>query len=64
MIDHAKLILNEDLKVAELLMQNIGMEIRVVKKDGKSGWITMDVKENRINVEIENNTITKIDGIY
>lgn len=40
-----------------------GYSIRVNKRDGKIFYGTMDYKPKRINVNVDNNVITKINGL-
>lgn len=44
---------------AKLECINNGFTFRTTKKDGNNYMITSDMKFNRVNFEIENNTVVK-----
>lgn len=56
-------LIGKDLLYARSLVQIYGKSIRVTKRDGRTTIITEDINPNRINVEIENATITKVIGL-
>ena len=45
------------------LAESIGMKVRTVCVDGKSCFVTCDVRLDRINVEVTNQIVTKIRNI-
>ncbi len=38
--------------------------VRPVKVDGESLAVTMDLRKDRINVEVEDDKVTVVDGVY
>lgn len=41
-----------------------GYTIRVIEEDGEEFMVTMEKRNNRINVVVKKGIITKIDGVY
>lgn len=56
-------LIGKDLLYARSLVQIYGKSIRVTKRDGRTTIITEDINPNRINVEIENGIITKVENL-
>lgn len=49
---------------AQEFAMSFDLRVRVVKIDGEPCIITADFRTDRINVEVENDIITEVDGIY
>lgn len=56
-------LLNRTYEDATELAKQHGYRIRVIKKDGQSFACTCDYITTRINVHIENNRISHVDGL-
>ena len=53
-----------DLKAAEAQAKAERCSVRVVERDGEIPPLTSDLVSNRINVEVRDEVVVRIDGIY
>lgn len=58
-MDH---LIGKTVEEARQELEPKGNTVRVVSKDGQPMMVTMDYRENRLNVEIVDNKIVKIAG--
>lgn len=50
---------------ADEILKPYGYHTRVIQIGDEPGWITMDLRQDRLNVFVSNNNIiTRIGGIY
>jgi hypothetical protein len=49
---------------AEKTAADHGCTVRPVKVDGKDRAVTMDLRQDRINVEVEEGKVTVVEGVY
>jgi hypothetical protein len=53
-----------DLATAQASARKAGCVLRVVARDGQELAVTEDLSASRINVRVEDGTITKVAGLY
>ena len=46
---------------AEILLTNEGMKYRIVREDDRSYIVTMDLRMDRFNLEIDNGFVTRVE---
>lgn len=61
-VDFEKLI-NVSLYQAESICRKHGMKMRVISRDGKQLMRTLDYEESRVNVDIKDNVVIKVEGV-
>lgn len=61
--DLLKVIVGLSENEAKNLVKEYGYSIRVEIEDGTLYWGTQDIRNDRINVQVDNNLITKVFGI-
>lgn len=51
-----------DFKEAKKILEEKGFSIRISNEDGINMWGTMDIRPDRVNVDVKNGKITKVLG--
>jgi hypothetical protein len=57
-------VIGEKVNEAKRLLQSQGLELRVSVEDGERLFVTKDFKKNRVNVEVRDGKIERIEGSY
>jgi hypothetical protein len=56
-------VVGMDVNSAESALADLGYEMRIVRLDGEDLAVTMDYREDRVNVEVEDDTVVAVQGI-
>jgi hypothetical protein len=56
-------VVGMDVSSAESALADLGYEMRIVRLDGEDLAVTMDYREDRVNVEVEDDTVVAVQGI-
>jgi hypothetical protein len=57
-------LIGKPLGEAKQILKDTGLMIRILKRNGKAFPPTSNIKENRLNVNLEDNIIIEIFGVY
>jgi hypothetical protein len=56
-------VVGMEVSAAESALAELGYEMRIVRLDGDDLAVTMDYREDRVNVEVEDDVVVAVQGI-
>lgn len=64
MINWEKLLIGMEIEEAEMIVGKEKMFLRITKNNGENYWGTQDLRNDRVNVEVDKGIIVAFNGIY